>query len=86
MNLSKASNVLDIVLSDVETSLSKKDILSYSSYVIINNIKTVDQFRLPEDKPNYSNNRMINGVFYLDWYRKGNIEDLHKFIFEGDLD
>jgi hypothetical protein len=28
---------------------------------------------------------MINGVFYLDWNREGNIADLHQFIFEGDL-
>jgi LCP family protein required for cell wall assembly len=86
MNLSKASSVLDTVLSDVETSLSKKEILSYTSYAIINNIKTIDQFRLPEDKTGYSTNRMINGVFYLDWNREGNIKDLHQFIFEGDLE
>lgn len=82
MNLSQASKVLDTVLSDVETSLSKKDILSLASYVLINNIKTVEQFRIPEDKPGYSTNRILRGVFYLDWDREGNIADLYQFIFE----
>lgn len=82
MNLSQASKVFDTVFSDVETSLSKKDIFSLASYVLINNIKTVEQFRVPEDKPGYSTNRMLKGVFYLDWNREGNITDLHQFIFE----
>ena len=86
MDLPQASRVLDTILNGVETSLSKKEIFSYASYVIINNIKTIEQFRLPEDKPGYSTNRMIKGVFYLDWDREGNIADLHKFIFEGDLE
>jgi hypothetical protein len=51
----------------------------------MNNINTMEQFRIPDDKPGYSTNRMINGVFYLDWNRDGNITDLHQFIFEGDL-
>ncbi|AGK95825.1 LCP family protein [Clostridium pasteurianum] len=85
MNLSQISNMLDTVLPYVETSLSKKAILSYTSYALINNIKTVEQLRLPEDKTGYSTNRIIHGVFYLDWNREGNIADLHQFIFEGDL-
>lgn len=85
VNLSQASNILDTVLPYVETSLSKKDILSYTSYALINNIKTVEQLRLPEDKTGYSTNRIIHGVFYLDWNREANIADLHQFIFEGAL-
>lgn len=85
MNISEASNLLDTILPNVETSLSKRDILSYASYVFINNIRTIEQFRLPESKPGYSTDKMINGVFYLDWDREGNIKDLHQFIFEGEL-
>lgn len=85
MSLPQASSTLDTVLSDVETSLSKTDILSDTSYVLMNKINTMEQFRIPDDKPGYSTNRMINGVFYLDWNREGNIADLHQFIFEGDL-
>lgn len=86
MDLPQASRVLDTIVDGVETSLSKKDILSYASYVLINNIRTVEQFRVPEDKPDYSSNKMIHGVFYLDWNKEGNIADLHQFIFEGDLE
>jgi LCP family protein required for cell wall assembly len=85
MNLSQASNILDTVLPYIETSLSKQAILSYTSYALINNIKTVEQLRLPEDKTGYTTNRIINGIFYLDWDKKDSITDLHQFIFEGDL-
>jgi LCP family protein required for cell wall assembly len=85
MSLPEASTTLDTILADVETSLTKTDILADTSYVLMNNINTMEQFRIPDDKPGYSTNRMINGVFYLDWNREGNIADLHQFIFEGDL-
>lgn len=85
MGLTEASSMLDTILPNVETSLAKSDILSNTSYVLMNKINTVNQYRVPNDKPGYATNRMINGVFYLDWNKEGNIADLHQFIFEGDL-
>lgn len=35
----------------------------------MNKINTVEQFRIPDDKFDYSTNRMINGAFYPDWNR-----------------
>ncbi|MFT8315952.1 MAG: LCP family protein [Clostridium sp.] len=85
MNPTDASTALDTIFPDVETSLSKTDILSDISYVITNKIKTLNQFRLPEDKPGYNYTKTINGVYFLGWDKAGNVADLHQFIFEGDL-
>lgn len=81
----KASACLDSIFPGVETSLSKMEILSDVSYVLTNKIKTIDQLRLPEDKPGYSYSVYIKGVYFLGWNKAGNISDLHQFIFQGDL-
>lgn len=85
MSLPEASSMLDTILPNVETSLTKSDIISNTSYVLMNKITSVNQYRVPNDKPGYGTNTMLNGVFYLDWNKEGNIADLHQFIFEGDL-
>jgi len=85
MSPTNASACLDTVFPDVETSLSKMDILSDISYVITNKIKTIDQLRLPEDKAGYNYSVYIKGVYFLGWNKAGNIADLHQFIFQGDL-
>jgi polyisoprenyl-teichoic acid--peptidoglycan teichoic acid transferase len=85
MNTSDALASLDIIFPNVETSLSKTNILSDVSYVITNKIKTISQLRLPEDKSGYNYSKYINGVYFLEWNKTGNIADLHQFIFEGDL-
>jgi LCP family protein required for cell wall assembly len=85
MSITDASTALDTIFPDVETSLSKTDILADTSYVITNKIRTIDQFRLPEDKSGYSYSKYINGVYFLGWDKAKNVADLHQFIFEGDL-
>jgi len=85
MNPAEASTALDTIFPDVETSLSKTDILSYITYVITNKITTINQFRLPEDKAGYSFSKYIKGTYFLGWDRDKNVADLHQFIFEGDL-
>ena len=80
-----ASTSLNTIFPDVETSLSKIGILSDISYVFTKKIKTIDQLRLPEDKTGYNFSKYINGVYFLGWNKAGNITDLHKFIYEGDL-
>lgn len=85
MNITEASAALDTIFPDVETSLSKTDILSDVSYVITNKIRDIQQFRLPEDKDGYSFTKYINDVYFLGWDRDKNVADLHQFIFEGDL-
>lgn len=84
LNITEASSTLDTILPYIETSLSSSDILSDTSYVILNKINTVNQFRLPEDKPGYNYTSMINGTYFLGWNKQGNDTDLHNFIFEDD--
>ncbi|MDD3224796.1 MAG: LCP family protein [Clostridium sp.] len=84
MNPTAAYNALNTILPDVETSMSKTDILSTTSYIAMNRIHTIEQFRLPEDKPGYNYSTYINGTYFLGWNKPGNVADLHKFIFEND--
>ncbi|MDP4145734.1 MAG: LCP family protein [Bacillota bacterium] len=86
MNLSQAITMLDTILPNVETSLSKSEIISNGSYVILNKVKVIEQFRLPEDKPGYQNSVYINNVYFLGWNKEANDADLRKFIFENDAD
>lgn len=85
LNITDASTALDTIFPDVETSLSKTDILSDVSYIVTNKIRTIDQFRLPEDKPGYNYTKMINDTYFLGWDKALNVADLHQFIFEGAL-
>jgi len=84
MNISQASTMLDTILPDVETSLSTTDMLSKASSILINKTKTIEQFRLPEDKPGYNYSVNIKGTYFLGWNTALNNADLHKFIFEDD--
>ena len=84
LNVVQASSMLDTILPDVETSLSKTDMLSETSSIIINKTKTIEQFRLPEDKPGYNYTTTIKGTYFLGWNKALNNADLHKFIFEED--
>ncbi|AGK95855.1 LCP family protein [Clostridium pasteurianum] len=85
LNIADATAALDTIFPDVETSLSKTDILSDVSYIVTNKIRTIEQFRLPEDKPGYNYTKMINDTYFLGWDKTLNVADLHQFIFEGDL-
>lgn len=84
LGITEASSMLDTILPNIETSLSSTDMLSDASYVILNKINTIDQFRLPEDKPGYNYSTYINGTYFLGWNKAANNADLHKFIFETD--
>lgn len=85
MNIQDMSPVLDMMLSNVTTSLSYTDILSVLSYISLNHINSIEQFRLPEDKPGYHYDMMLNNVYFLGWDKEKNVADLHQFIFEGDI-
>jgi LCP family protein required for cell wall assembly len=84
MSITQASSMLDTILPDLETSLSETDILSDTSYIILNKISTVEQLRLPEDKPGYNYSTYVNGTYFLGWNKEANDADLHNFIFEDD--
>ncbi len=84
MNIVQASSILDTILPDIETSLSKIDMLSQASSILINKTNTIEQFRLPEDKPGYDYTTTIKGTYFLGWNKALNNADLHKFIFEND--
>ncbi|GLC29723.1 LCP family protein [Clostridium omnivorum] len=76
LGLPKAS---DNILPYVETSLSKTELLSLGSYVLINKITTPEQFRVPTDD-NYHDST-INGLYYMKWDKEPTIDKLHNFIF-----
>lgn len=80
-----ASIILNNIFSNIETSMSKKDILSNDFYIFINNAKTITGFRIPVEEPGYSTNKFINKSFYSYWNKEANITALHQFIFEGNL-
>lgn len=84
MNPTTAYNALNTILPDVETSISKTDILSNTSYIAMNKVRTIEQFRLPEDKPGYNYSTYIKGTYFLGWDKQKNVADLHTFIFEND--
>lgn len=85
MNIVQASSMLDTILPDVETSLTKTDMLSKVSYILMNKVNTIEQFRLPEDKPGYNYTVTIKGIYFLGWNKATNDSDLHSFIYENDV-
>jgi polyisoprenyl-teichoic acid--peptidoglycan teichoic acid transferase len=69
------------LLPYVETSLNKNDIISLGISILSSDIGDIEQLRLPLD--NYYKDSMINGIYYLQWDEKPNLDALHKFIW-GD--
>lgn len=55
--------IVNEVLPDVETSLSKLQIIQLGTSILSNNLYNIDQERFPVD--GYCNGEMINGVWYL---------------------
>jgi len=79
--VTKLSSAADAILPLMETSLSKGDILTLSSYIVTHNIKTVEQLRLPADDLSY--NVTIRNTYFLGWKKDENLNLLHKFIYEN---
>lgn len=85
LNLAEASSILDTMLSQVKTSLNEAELFSDLSYILLNKMNTVEQLRLPEDKPGYNYTEYVNKTYFLGWDKEKNISDLHEFIFEGEV-
>lgn len=78
-NIVQLSKSMDNILPYVETSLDKGELVSLGSYVLINKINKIEQFRIPTDD-NY-HDATINGLYYMEWDKAPTIDKLHKFIF-----
>ena len=77
----KYPKLINTILSYVDTSLSKSEILKLGTSSINADIRNVEQFRIPVDK--YAKGQMINNIYYLvPDTLEDNVEFLHKFIYE----
>lgn len=73
-------SIADNILPNIETSLSKNEILDLAVYVLKNGIKSTSQFRLPtEEKSIY-----VNKTYFVAIDKAGDTKKLHEFIFEGE--
>lgn len=81
--ISSYPSIVDQVLPDVETSLSKLQIVQLGTIILTNNLYSVDQERFPVD--GYCNGETINGIWYL--VPKPDIDtlenQLNDFIYEN---
>lgn len=81
--ISSYPSIVDQVLPDVETSLSKLQIIELGTIILSNNLYNVEQERFPVD--GYCNGETINGVWYL--VPKPDINtletQLHDYIYEN---
>lgn len=67
------------LLPYVETSLSNKEIINLAANVLNLGTKNIEQERFPRD--DYSQNSMINGIFYLCYDESYTEEQVHEYIF-----
>jgi len=79
-SISKLPSTMDTILPSLETSLTKSDILSLSSYILTHSAKTVEELRLPADDLNYP--VYIRDTYFLGWKKDESLALLHKFIYE----
>jgi LCP family protein required for cell wall assembly len=76
--ISKCASAMPVMLSGLETSIDKGDILALAAKVINSFKGGIEQLRLPVDRQEFEE----EGIFYLRWDSKLNIDTLHKFIYE----
>ncbi len=79
----KASQYPDLVNSVfpyVETSFSKMEIVKLGTYVLTNNIRTLEQTRFPKDE--HSKGQYIGKLWYLVTDLESTEKEIHKFIYE----
>lgn len=79
----KYAALLDAVLPNVETSLSKSDILSLGTKVLSSGISDVQQLRLPED--GFCKGQMIDKVYYLVADLPAAKKQLFSFVYEEEM-
>lgn len=81
-NILQYATLLDVILPNVETSLTRAKILSLGTKVLTSGIKTIEQLRLPED--GYCKDAKINKIYYLVADMPAARKQLYSFIYEDD--
>ncbi len=82
LGVTQLASVTSKVLPYVETSLSNKEILDLGINVLTLGVGNLEQERFPRD--GYSENAMIDGVFYLTYEEKPTSEQIQKYIFDDE--
>lgn len=72
--------VADNIFPNIETSLSKKEILDIAVYVLSNGIKNPSELRLPSVQKSI----YVNKTYFVAIDKTSDTEKLHDFIFEGE--
>lgn len=79
-NITDIPGVIDSLSKYVETSLTSKDIMEISKYILVHRIRTIEQSRIPYD--GLYHDEIINGAEVLVWDKQTTIQRLHQYIFE----
>ena len=80
VDISKYPAIIDSIFPHIETSLSKMEIMKLGTYVLTNNIQTIDQARFPTDE--HSHGEFIEKVWYLVTDLEETEKEIHEFIYE----
>lgn len=80
--ISAYASVMPKILSNVETSVNKTELIGLGNKIVSMGVNNIEQFRLPLD--NYKKDAYENGLFYLKWDKQPNVDALHKFIYGED--
>ena len=72
--------IIDNALPYVETSLDKSEIISLSSAIVLNKTSNVEQYRIPDDKSQFST--IVRQQYFIGWKKDETISKLHNFIYE----
>lgn len=78
--LSKYPQLIEQLISNVETNIKKADILKIGISIFTSKIEKIEMERFPRD--GYCTGKMINGVWYLVADLKATTEQLHEYIWE----
>lgn len=79
VKMTRYPEVVESIFPYVETSLTKMEMVKLGTYVLTNNIKTLDQTRFPTDK--YSKGEMIDNIWYLVTDLESTEKEVHDFIY-----
>ncbi|MBU5437779.1 LCP family protein [Tissierella sp. MSJ-40] len=83
IEISKYPSVIDAILPNIETSLSKMDILKLSACVLSWDNENIEQSRFPTDE--YYKQRKIDGVYYIVADLNETKKQMHDFIYKDEL-
>jgi len=78
--IGKLTVTMNKLLPFVETSLTNSEILSLGTQVLSMNNAQLDQARFPRDE--YSENSIINGIFYFTFDENIAREEIHEYLFK----